>query len=131
MRTAREDAGLSQQALADMVGVDAPTISRVEQGKRTLSLARAAQIAEVLHMPLLAQRPMPDAFKHLWTGIVEARRGLKDAELRGKAEVEARQAELLARIGELQALTGLAGTLTPPDDAARAVIRGADAPEQP
>lgn len=124
MKAAREAAGLSQRALAELIGTDAPAVSLIEQGKRTLTLARAAQIADVLDIPLLTvQRPMPAAFKPVWEKIVAAHQDLRQAQLRSDAEIGAQREVLLTSIAELQQLAGLAATLTPDDAATRAARR--------
>jgi DNA-binding XRE family transcriptional regulator len=43
---------LTQAELAERVGVQPETISRIETGHRAASIARAAQIAEALHLEL-------------------------------------------------------------------------------
>lgn len=48
----RRDRGLSQEQVAETVGVDPQTIQRAERGRTSLSLARLNDIATALDLPL-------------------------------------------------------------------------------
>ena len=48
IRTMREKAGLSQEALADAAGVDRSHMSRIERGKRNVSILNVCRIADAL-----------------------------------------------------------------------------------
>lgn len=52
VRTMREQAGLSQEALADAAGVHRTYLSSVERGQRNISLANIQALADALgHSP--------------------------------------------------------------------------------
>ena len=51
MYVARRQLGISQQELADRIGVTQPRISSWENGSVSIPLARRADIAKVLGMP--------------------------------------------------------------------------------
>lgn len=51
IRTLREAAGLSQEALADAAGIDRSHMSRIERGKRNVSFLNICRIAEALGTP--------------------------------------------------------------------------------
>jgi transcriptional regulator with XRE-family HTH domain len=51
IRTAREHANLSQEALGQRVGVDNKTIHRIEHGTSDPSLGLLIQIADALNVP--------------------------------------------------------------------------------
>lgn len=48
VRSLRERAGLSQEALADAAGIDRSHMSRIERGKRNVSFLNVARIADAL-----------------------------------------------------------------------------------
>ena len=48
LKRIREERGLTQQQLADLVVVSKPMICRVERGTKNLTVQLAAQLAEVL-----------------------------------------------------------------------------------
>ncbi len=52
IRTLREAAGLTQEALAERVGVDTQTIQRVERAKVTPSLPRVFALADALEVTM-------------------------------------------------------------------------------
>lgn len=52
LQMAREEAGLSQEQLASMLGCAQSTLSNYEKGKRRLYLTQLEQIAEVLGKPI-------------------------------------------------------------------------------
>lgn len=52
LQQAREDAGLSQEQLASMLGCAQSTLSNYEKGKRRLYLAQLENIAEILNKPI-------------------------------------------------------------------------------
>lgn len=59
-KKAREAAGLTQQGLAERAKCDSSTVSRIERGTQTPTLAIAAAIAKALGIPLeelLGDRP--------------------------------------------------------------------------
>ncbi|MCL2668386.1 MAG: helix-turn-helix domain-containing protein, partial [Micrococcales bacterium] len=49
---AREDAGVTQEALARAVGLDRTAVVRLEKGERRLSVPELVAVAEVLRRPL-------------------------------------------------------------------------------
>ncbi len=51
IRSAREQAGLTQHDLGERIGVRWLTISRYERGESNISLHRLDQIAEALEVP--------------------------------------------------------------------------------
>lgn len=51
IRTLREAAGLSQEALADAAGIDRSHMSRIERGKRNVSFLNICRISEALGTP--------------------------------------------------------------------------------
>lgn len=52
VKVCREELGLTQQELADMVGLSQETISQYEIGSRTPNVITAKKIAEALHVSL-------------------------------------------------------------------------------
>jgi transcriptional regulator with XRE-family HTH domain len=52
LQLAREDAGLSQEQLASMMGCAQSTLSNYEKGKRRLYLTQLENIAELLQKPI-------------------------------------------------------------------------------
>ncbi|MGW7198437.1 helix-turn-helix domain-containing protein [Streptomyces chryseus] len=52
IRTARQDAGLSQVKLAELVGIDHKTVHRVEYGLSDPSLSTLLLIAHAVDVPL-------------------------------------------------------------------------------
>lgn len=52
LQQAREDAGLSQEQLASMLGCAQSTLSNYEKGKRRLYLTQLENIAEILNRPI-------------------------------------------------------------------------------
>ncbi|KIX78815.1 hypothetical protein SF23_04405 [Streptomyces sp. MBRL 10] len=52
IRAARTDAGLTQEALAERVGVDNKTIHRVEYGTSDPTLSLLLRLADALGVPL-------------------------------------------------------------------------------
>lgn len=48
LKRIREDRGLTQQQLADLVAVSKPMICRVERGTKNLTVQLATQLAEAL-----------------------------------------------------------------------------------
>jgi transcriptional regulator with XRE-family HTH domain len=52
VRDTREAAGIRQEELGDLIGVGQDAISRLEQGKRRLSLILLGQIETVLGQPI-------------------------------------------------------------------------------
>jgi transcriptional regulator with XRE-family HTH domain len=51
IRTLRRAAGLTQQQLAERIGIDLKTISRAENGVYAISIDQAARIARGLDVP--------------------------------------------------------------------------------
>lgn len=51
IRQAREDRGLSQEALADLAEVSRPTIARIEGSTNTITLDRLWALASALDLP--------------------------------------------------------------------------------
>lgn len=52
LQLAREEAGLSQEQLANMLGCAQSTLSNYEKGKRRLYLTQLENIAEILDKPI-------------------------------------------------------------------------------
>ena len=52
LKQARLHAGLSQRALGARIGVDQPTISRIECGHRAITVTQLLAISRVLAIPL-------------------------------------------------------------------------------
>jgi transcriptional regulator with XRE-family HTH domain len=52
IKDARTAAGLSQQAVADVAGINREYLSRVERGTENVSILTLARIAEALDTPL-------------------------------------------------------------------------------
>lgn len=52
VKTCREELGLTQQELANMVGLSQETISQYEIGSRTPNIITAKKIADALHVSL-------------------------------------------------------------------------------
>lgn len=48
MRTRRQALGLSQEALADLAGVDRSHMGKIERGERNVTFLNIARIAEAL-----------------------------------------------------------------------------------
>lgn len=57
LRTVRLACGVSQEELAQRLGIERVTLSRYESGARTLPLATLLAIAELLHQPIAAFVP--------------------------------------------------------------------------
>lgn len=51
IRTLRQAAALSQEALADAAGIDRSHMSRIERGKRNISFLNICRIADALGQP--------------------------------------------------------------------------------
>lgn len=54
IRTARIKAQLTQPELAELLAIENETVSRIESGSQIPSLVRLNEIAQTLHMPLVA-----------------------------------------------------------------------------
>lgn len=52
VRQVRADKGLSQEALADLAGIDRSYMSGIERGVRNTSLLKLAAVAKALGVPL-------------------------------------------------------------------------------
>lgn len=52
IRVAREEAGLTQEALGDSIGMDRTAVVRIEHGDRRLSATEALAVAEAVNQPL-------------------------------------------------------------------------------
>ncbi len=52
VRQLREEAGLSQEALADQAGLDRSYMSGIERGIRNVSILNLVKIAKALNRPL-------------------------------------------------------------------------------
>jgi DNA-binding XRE family transcriptional regulator len=52
LKRTREQRGLSQQGLADLVGLARTSITNMEAGRQTTTLAHAALLADALGVPL-------------------------------------------------------------------------------
>lgn len=87
IRSFRQDAGLSQEALAELVGVSFQQVQKYESGHTTLNILKLQQIADALKVQV------SDFFdttpsKHIrLTGeedqLLQAFRSIKNAEMRG------------------------------------------------
>jgi transcriptional regulator with XRE-family HTH domain len=51
---AMRDRGLTDQALADQLGVSRPYVTRLRQGRRTPSVTVAAKIQEITKVPAIS-----------------------------------------------------------------------------
>jgi len=68
LQQAREDAGLSQEQLASMLGCAQSTLSNYEKGKRRIYLTQLENIAEILNKPIeyfLESNNHHEPIKHL------------------------------------------------------------------
>lgn len=85
----RRSRGLTQDRLAEAIGVDPQTVQRAETGRAALSLSRLRDIADTLdiglaelfrevHTPIVVQGTDPQAVEALalWRGIPAERREL-------------------------------------------------------
>jgi len=52
LRAARENRGLSQQAVADALGLTRTAITQIEGGKRSVSTVELAELAKTYHYPI-------------------------------------------------------------------------------
>lgn len=87
IRSFRQDAGLSQEALAELVGVSFQQVQKYESGHTTLNILKLQQVAEALKVQV------SDFFdsapsKHIrLTGeedqLLQAFRKIKNADMRG------------------------------------------------
>lgn len=125
MKVAREAAGMSQRQLAELIGTDAPAVSLIEQGKRALTLGRAAEIADALGLDLVAAPEPPEDFRPWWWALREAREALEAAQdeaaestARYNAEISRRTSRVAASLVEIQVLVQAAAARI--DDAAAA-----------
>lgn len=74
LRTARRRAGLSQRELARRAGVPQPTVSRIERGRVSPSVATLAPLIEACGMELeVVERPGAGVDRtQLWDGLVRS-----------------------------------------------------------
>ena len=85
----RRTRGLTQEQLAEIVGVDPQTIQRAETGRTSLSLLRIRRVADALdvnlgelfrevgaEMPEQWLEPGAAELLAVWSGVPEARRAL-------------------------------------------------------
>ena len=72
---AREEAGLSQEQLAAMLGCSQPTLSNYEKGKSRIYLTQLQKVSEILHRPaqyfLEAMEPTEEEFVKPYTADME------------------------------------------------------------
>lgn len=54
VRKLRDEKGVSQEALADIVGVDRTYMSGIERGVRNMSLLKLRDVAKALNVPIRA-----------------------------------------------------------------------------
>ena len=54
VRKLRDEKGVSQEALADTIGVDRTYLSGIERGVRNLSLLKLRDVARALNVPIRA-----------------------------------------------------------------------------
>lgn len=52
IRELRKEKGLSQEAFADIAGIDRSYMGHIERGEKNVTLTKIHQIAEALGMPL-------------------------------------------------------------------------------
>lgn len=52
LRTFREAAGISQEALADLAGVNRTYVGDIERGKRNVAVVNMTRLAKALKVPL-------------------------------------------------------------------------------
>jgi transcriptional regulator with XRE-family HTH domain len=69
VRQARLSRGVTQDALAQLLGVDRVTVTRYENGSRPLPLAALLQIADYLEQPVSALLPAAYRIEQPATGI--------------------------------------------------------------
>jgi transcriptional regulator with XRE-family HTH domain len=50
IRTARQERGLSQEALADAAGIDRSHMGKIERGERNVSLLNVARVSDALEV---------------------------------------------------------------------------------
>lgn len=87
IRQARQQAGLSQERLAEMVGVTFQQVQKYENGQTTLNIIKLQQIAKALNLPVSDFfRDAPEEKIRLTVeerNLLQAFRRIKNAELRG------------------------------------------------
>jgi transcriptional regulator with XRE-family HTH domain len=83
----RQQAGLSQERLAEMVGVTFQQIQKYENGQTTLNIIKLQQIAKALNLPVNDFfQDIPEDRLRLTTQegeLLQAFRKIKNSELRG------------------------------------------------
>ena len=70
LRHARERVGLTQEQVAERIGVSAPSLSAYEKGQREPSFAQLAKLAKVYHRPIeffVSEEPL-HAEAVMWRG---------------------------------------------------------------
>lgn len=87
IRSFRQDAGLSQEALAEMVGVSFQQIQKYENGFTTLNIIKLQHIAAALKVPVTSFFDATSAKNIRLTNeedqLLQAFRKVKNTELRG------------------------------------------------
>ena len=91
IQKAREEAGLSQEELASLMGCTQAALSNYELGKRRLYLANLAQLARILNKPInyfleepedIKEEPLPqEPFNDTITAIIGLLAELPEEEL--------------------------------------------------
>lgn len=87
IKQARQQAGLSQERLAEMVGVTFQQIQKYENGQTTLNIIKLQQIAKALNLPIndffqdIPEDPL--RLTNQEGELIQAFRKIKNAELRG------------------------------------------------
>lgn len=91
IRRLRDDAGLSQQALADAAGVSRRTIAALEGGEANISLAKLSLIATALGVPfveLVTPLGRPAGNILTWRGRHPQSEAVLRAAINGRSQVE-------------------------------------------
>jgi len=87
IKQARQQTGLSQERLAEMVGVTFQQIQKYENGQTTLNIIKLQQIAKALNLPIndffqdIPEDPL--RLTNQEGELIQAFRKIKNAELRG------------------------------------------------
>lgn len=100
LRTVRERAGWSQEALADAIGVAPPNVSRYETGKKALTIPTLAAAARALGVglaDLVAVEQAPPAEVSPPTGADQIEEQALLDDFRNLAEVEKKAVRTLLR----------------------------------
>ncbi len=87
IRKARKERGITQQELADRIGVNRATVSKYESGQISIPLAQALAIAEALDMSFYDLSPeFPKQHKDFMTASFEAGYWAREEEFHDEVE---------------------------------------------